>query len=62
MHPCPYLWGRCVFDLEMRVAADELIAGGQTLSDAQVFMRVRDEVANIDYIRAYCTRDSLIPV
>mgnify|MGYP002035300000 CR=1 FL=1 len=38
-------------DLEMRVAADELIAGGQTISDAQVFMRVRDGVANIDYIR-----------
>jgi uncharacterized protein involved in outer membrane biogenesis len=32
-------------DLEMRVAADELIAGGQTISDAQVFMRVRDGVA-----------------
>ena len=38
-------------DLEMRVAADELIAGGQPISDAQVFMRVRDGVANIDYIR-----------
>ena len=38
-------------DLEMRVAADELIAGGQSISDAQVFMRVRDGVANIDYIR-----------
>ena len=38
-------------DLEMRIAADELIAGGQTISDAQVFMRVRDGVANIDYIR-----------
>ena len=38
-------------DLEIRVAADELIAGGQTISDAQVFMRVRDGVANIDYIR-----------
>ena len=38
-------------DLEMRVAADELIAGGQTISDAQVFMRVRDGVANIDYVR-----------
>ena len=38
-------------DLEMRVAADELIAGGQTISDAQVFMRVREGVANIDYIR-----------
>jgi len=38
-------------DLEMRVAADELIAGGQTISNAQVFMRVRDGVANIDYIR-----------
>ena len=38
-------------DLEMRAAADELIAGGQTISDAQLFMRVRDGVANIDYIR-----------
>ena len=38
-------------DLKMRFAADELIAGGQTISDAQVFMRVRDGVANIDYIR-----------
>ena len=38
-------------DLEMRVAADELIAGGQTISDAQIFMRVRDGVANIDHIR-----------
>ena len=38
-------------DLEMRVAADELIAGGQTINDAQVFMRVRDGVANIDYVR-----------
>lgn len=38
-------------DLEMRVAADELIARGQTISDAQIFMRVRDGVANIDYIR-----------
>ena len=38
-------------DLEMRVAADELIAGGQTISDAQVFLRVLDGVANIDYIR-----------
>ena len=38
-------------DLEMRVAADELIAGGQTISDAQVFMRVLDGVASIDYIR-----------
>ena len=38
-------------DLEMRVAADELIAGGQTISDAQVFMRVLDGVANIDYVR-----------
>ena len=29
-------------DLEMRVAADELIAGGQPIKDAQVFMSVRD--------------------
>ena len=38
-------------DLELRVAADKLIAGGQIISDAQVFMRVLDGVANIDYIR-----------
>ena len=38
-------------DLEMRLAADEVIAGGQTISDAQVSIRVRDGVANIDYIR-----------
>ena len=38
-------------DLEMRVAADELIAGGQTISDAQVFMQVRDGVADIEYVR-----------
>ena len=29
-------------DLELRVAADKLIAGGQIISDAQVFMRVLD--------------------
>ena len=38
-------------DLEMRVAADELIAGGQTISDAQGFMQVRDGVADIEYVR-----------
>ena len=38
-------------DLELRVAADKLIAGGQIISDAQVFMRVLDGVTNIDYIR-----------
>ena len=38
-------------DLEMRVAADELIAGGQTISNAQVFMQVRDGVADIEYVR-----------
>ena len=38
-------------DLEMRFAAYKLIVGGQTISDAQVFLRVRDGVANIDYLR-----------
>lgn len=38
-------------DLEMRIAAEELIAGGQSISSAQVFFRVRDGVANIDYVR-----------
>ena len=38
-------------DLEVRIAAEELIAGGQLISNAQVFLRVRDGVANIDYVR-----------
>ena len=38
-------------DLEMRVAADELIAAGQSITDAQVYMRVRDGVADIEYVR-----------
>lgn len=38
-------------DLEMRIAAEALIAGGQSISDAQVFLRVRDGVAHIDYVR-----------
>ena len=38
-------------DLEMRIAAEELIAGGQSITNAQVFLRVRDGVANIDYVR-----------
>ena len=38
-------------DLEMRVAAEELIAAGQSITDAQVYMRIRDGVANIDYVR-----------
>ena len=38
-------------DLEMRIAAEELVAGGQSITNAQVFLRVRDGVANIDYVR-----------
>ena len=38
-------------DLEMRVVANELIAAGQSITDAQVLMRVQDGIANIDYIR-----------
>ena len=38
-------------DLEMRIAAEELITGGQSITNAQVFLRVRDGVANIDYVR-----------
>ena len=38
-------------DLEMRIAAEELIAGGQSITNAQVFLRVRDGVADIDYVR-----------
>ena len=38
-------------DLELRINADALIAAGQTITDAQVFMRVRDGVAEIDYLR-----------
>ena len=38
-------------DLELSVVADELVAAGQSITDAQVLMRVRDGVANIDYIR-----------
>ena len=38
-------------DLEMRIAAEELISGGQSITNAQVFLRVRDGVANIDYVR-----------
>jgi AsmA protein len=38
-------------DLEMRVAAEELIAAGQSITDAQVYMRVRDGVADIEYVR-----------
>ena len=38
-------------DLELRVVANELIAAGQSITDAQVLMRVQDGIANIDYIR-----------
>lgn len=38
-------------DLELRVTANELIAGGQSITDAQVFMRVLDGIADIQYIR-----------
>ena len=38
-------------DLEMRVAAEELIAAGQSITDAQVYMQVRDGVADIEYVR-----------
>lgn len=38
-------------DLELRVTANELIAGGQSITDAQVLMRVVDGIANIEYIR-----------
>ena len=38
-------------DLELSVVADELVAAGQSITDAQVLMRVRDGVADIDYIR-----------
>jgi len=38
-------------DLELRINADALIAAGQTITDAQVSMRVRDGVAEIDYLR-----------
>jgi AsmA protein len=38
-------------DLELRINADALIAAGQTITDAQISMRVRDGVAEIDYLR-----------
>ncbi len=38
-------------DLELRVGATELIAGGQSITDAQVLLRVLDGVADIQYIR-----------
>lgn len=38
-------------DLELSIAADELIAAGQSITNAQVLMRVRDGIANIDYVR-----------
>ena len=38
-------------DLELSIAADELIAAGQSITNAQVLMHVRDGIANIDYVR-----------
>ena len=38
-------------DLEIRVAAEQLIAEGQSITNAQVYMRVRDGVADIEYVR-----------
>ena len=38
-------------DLELRVGATELIAGEQSITDAQVLLRVLDGVADIQYIR-----------
>ena len=38
-------------DLDMRVTADELLTAGQSITDAQVLLRVQDGIANIDYIR-----------
>ena len=38
-------------DLELSVLARELIAGGQSITDAQVQLRVRDGVADIEYVR-----------
>ena len=38
-------------DLELRVGATELIAGGQSIADAQVLLRVLDGVADVQYIR-----------
>ena len=38
-------------DLDMRVAADELLTAGQSITDAQVLLHVQDGIANIDYIR-----------
>lgn len=38
-------------DLELRVTANQLIAAGQSITDAQVLMRVLDGIANIEYIR-----------
>jgi AsmA protein len=38
-------------DLELRIGAGELIAAGQSITDAQVLMRVLDGVADIQHIR-----------
>ena len=38
-------------DLELRVTANQLIAAGQSITDAQVLMRVLDGIADIQYIR-----------
>ena len=38
-------------DLRLQIAAKELIAAGQSITSAQVLLRVQDGIANIDYIR-----------
>ena len=38
-------------DLKLQIDAEELIAAGQSITSAQVLLRVRDGIANIDYIR-----------
>ena len=38
-------------DLKLQIAAEELIAAGQSITSAQVLLRVRDGIANIDYVR-----------
>ena len=38
-------------DLAMRVAANHLIVGGQSINSAQVAMTIRDGITDIDYVR-----------
>ncbi len=38
-------------DLKLQITAEKLIAAGQSISAAQVMLRVKDGIANIDYIR-----------